>query len=126
MPDSKPRELLVQVLKDFYDQRLVDEGREIRLEDLAKKMGMPEKKFQKMMKKGVVPVEFSFVDAEKGLDAKTFKKDTNFLFCRDWICVFGHRRVTSKETQAALVDVAKCWKLCNPDDDVEDWLVLKM
>ena len=46
-------------------------------------------------------MEFSFVDAEKGLDAKTFKKDTNFLFCRDWICVFGHRRVTSKETQAS-------------------------
>ena len=45
-------------------------------------------------------MEFSF-DAEKGLDAKTFKKDTNFLFCRDWICVFGHRRVTSKETQAS-------------------------
>ena len=41
------------------------------------------------------------MDAEKGLDAKTFKKDTNFLFCRDWICVFGHRGVTSKEAQAS-------------------------
>eukprot|EP00435_Cladocopium_sp_Y103_P004886 s5333_g1.t1 len=47
------------------------------------------------------PCEFSFVDGEKGLDAKTFKMDTSFLFCRDWLCTFGTKKVTSKETLVA-------------------------
>ena len=37
------------------------------------------------------------MDGDKGLNAKTFKKDVTFLFCRDWLSVFGQSRVTSKE-----------------------------
>lgn len=47
------------------------------------------------------PCTFSFVDGEDGLDAKTFKKDSCFLFCRDWLCTFGTMKVTQKEASVA-------------------------
>ncbi|CAE7220824.1 unnamed protein product, partial [Symbiodinium sp. KB8] len=92
-----------------------------RLREIAEKSGIGPRKLDRCLKRSKVPVNFSFLNLSgNAVTELEVENEVNYQFLLLFLAVFGNNLPTSKETQAALVALAKPHKIVSQKMSVRD------